>query len=52
LKLLGDVVIKHKRHISDQTKTTAKQGFQIAEIGFNEFKKALEDDEVNELVIV
>lgn len=52
LKLLGDVVIKHKRHIPEQTKTTAKQGFQIAEIGFNEFKKALEEDEVNELVIV
>lgn len=52
LKLLGDVVIKHKRHIPEQTKSSAKQGFQIAEIGFNEFKKALEDDEVNELVIV
>lgn len=51
LKLLGDVVIKHKRHIPEATKSSAKQGFQIAEIGFNEFKKALEDDQINELVI-
>lgn len=51
LKLLGDVVIKHKRHIPESTKTQAKQGFQIAEIGFNEFKKALEDDnDANDLV--
>jgi hypothetical protein len=51
LQLLGDVVIKHKRHIGEETKSTAKQGFQIAEIGFNEFKRALDDDEINELVI-
>jgi hypothetical protein len=51
LQLLGDVVIKHKRHIPEETKSTAKQGFQIAEIGFTEFKNALDDDEINELVI-
>jgi hypothetical protein len=27
LKLLGDVVIKHKKHIPEATKTSAKQGF-------------------------
>ena len=51
LQLLGDQVIKHKKFIAEETKTTAKQGFQIAEIGFNEFKRALEDDEVYELQI-
>lgn len=51
LQLLGDVVIKHKRHITEETKSTAKQGFQIAEIGFTEFKRALDEDDINELVI-
>jgi hypothetical protein len=51
LQLLGDVVIKHKQHLNEEIKTTAKQGFQIAEIGFNEFKQALDNDDINELVI-
>jgi hypothetical protein len=49
LQLLGDQVIKHKRFIDEEAKTVAKQGFQIAEIGFAEFKRALEDDDENEL---
>lgn len=49
LELLGNQVIKHKRFLPETTKTDAKQGFQIAEIGFNEFKKALDEDDINEL---
>lgn len=49
LELLGNQVIKHKRFLPESTKSEAKQGFQIAEIGFAEFKRALEEDEVHEL---
>lgn len=49
LELLGNQVIKHKRFLDENTKSQAKQGFQIAEIGFAEFKRALEEDEVYEL---
>lgn len=51
LSLLGEQVIKHKRFITEGQKTVAKQGFQIAEIGFAEFKRALDDDEAFELDI-
>jgi len=49
LGLLGDQVIKHKRFIGEESKSTAKQGFMIAEIGFAEFKRALDEDDENEL---
>lgn len=52
LELLGNQVIKHKRFLPERTKSDARQGFQIAEIGFAEFKRALEEDEVFELDLV
>ena len=51
LKSLGDQVIKHKNFLDNQVKTEAKQGFQIAEIGLAEFRRALEDDAVTELTL-
>lgn len=51
LQLLGDQVIKHKKVLHQQVKNDAKQGFQIAEIGLAEFKRALEDDEETGLTL-